>query len=330
MKNSLAFAAIDFELGDLREIISNDQILPSIRVFASLSLSDGASILNYALEIKKTNDINEHCKNKIAILMAVIFLTLKKRDQCVKLLNELGPPEITKVAGWLEDYFFSTWNLLIKYLLLIPINYSNSEQNYSSYNVIGDSHIIGMMPALNNNNKYTFKYIPGLRYSLLASPQNNLKKIAIKNAMLFSYESDCIILSIGEIDTRAFLNGLELNIQSSKKTSLKYFENIFTKSINFLMTLIADHQELKIVIPPPPVLKNYKNFEESDLLNIKLKYLDVINLSKNIILNNNIKCITYPDSLTSGTGFVTNENMVDHAHFTEKIYMNLLGFRESQ
>ena len=96
------------------------------------------------------------------------------------------------------------------------------------------------------------------------------------------------------------------------------------------LSCIFDHQELKIVIPPPPVLKNYKNFEESDLLNIKLKYLDVINLLKNIILNNNIKCITYPDSLTSGTGFVTNENMVDHAHFTEKIYMNLLGFRESQ
>ena len=180
-----------------------------------------------------------------------------------------------------------------------------------------------------NNLNYNFIYIPGFRYSLISSPQDNLKKVAIRNAFASSYEYDQVILSIGEIDTRSLLIDLFNNNKYTIKNSINYFKNIYADSINYFIKYLSRNQELKIIIPPPPI-KIIKNFENKEKLKqILLFHNNVIDELRNNLLKNNIKSLEYPLNVTSLDGYVDDSKLIDHAHFHQDIYMELLDFKKS-
>jgi hypothetical protein len=320
----------DFQFGKISEILNNPSYLDSMKMFASLSTCDNSGIINYSNKLRENKLINEQCLTKILILTAATSLISKKRNQCVEILNSLGVPSIENVKGWQQSFFYSTWQLLCLQLRENPniYEYFGDFINNDTKIIIGDSHIFGIIPGLISNLNYNFNYIPGLRYSLISSPQDNLKKVAIRNALASSYEYDQVILSIGEIDTRSLLIDSFNNNNYTIKNSIIYFKNIYADSITYFKKYLSCNQELKIIIPPPPI-KIIKNFEDKEKLNqILLFHNKVIYELKNILLINNIKFLEYPLSITSLDGYVDDNNLIDHAHFHQDIYMELLGFKK--
>ena len=321
----------EFNLGKIPEILNNPFFSDSMKMFAAISSCDNSGIINYSETLRKGEKIDEQCLIKILIFTAAIFLVAKKRNTCVDILNKLGVPSIDKIKGWQQSFFYSTWQLLFLQLKKLPNVYEPTENvnERSKKIIIGDSHIFGMVPGLINNVNYNFFYIPGLRYSLISSPQDNLKKVAIRNALASSYEVDEVIFSIGEIDTRSFLIDLFDNNEYSKKNSIEYHTKIYTDSINYIKKYLSHNQELIIIIPPPP-FKIIKNFEdESRLIGIHTRHKQIIDELRNILLLNHIKFFDYPSVIISDDGFVNDDFLIDHAHFHQDIYMNLLGFKLS-
>ena len=317
-----------FNYGDINEILDSSNYSDSIKFFASISSCDNSGILNYSEILRTKENIDEQCLIKILIFTAAINLVSKNRGMCVEILNKLGPPSFDKVIGWQQSFFYSTWQLLMLHLKIKPNNYKliNAKKLHDKKLIIGDSHLFGMIPGLINNSDYLFVYIPGLRYSLLSSPQDNLKKTAIRNALAIMYEMDNIIISIGEIDTRSFLIDAFNDREYSKKNSISYFKNIFSDSLNYIQKNISHNQELFIIIPPPP-FKIINNIENKSKLNQIIKsYLDIIIELKNILILKKIKFIEYPSNIIDADGFVDQNYLIDHAHFNQDIYMKLLGF----
>ncbi len=54
---------------------------------------------------------------------------------------------------------------------------------------------------------------------------------------------------------------------------------------------------------------------------------NVIDELRNNLLKNNIKSLEYPLNVTSLDGYVDDSKLIDHAHFHQDIYMELLGFK---
>jgi hypothetical protein len=319
----------DFHLGKIHEILNNPFFSDSIKMFASLSTCDNSGILNYSETLRKNEKIDEKCLIKILIFTAAIYLVSKKRNSCVEILNKLGVPALEKIQGWQQSFFYSTWQLLFLQLKNAPNVYEPTAvlNNKNKKIIIGDSHIFGMVPGIINDLSYNFNYIPGLRYSLISSPQDNLKKVAIRNSLAASYEIDQVIFSIGEIDTRSFLIDLFNNNEYSIKNSINYFINIYTDSIEYIKKYLSHNQELIIIIPPPP-FKIIKNFEDKNILTeIHARHKQIIDELKNILLINNVKFFDYPSVIIADDGYVNDDFLIDHAHFHQDIYMNLLGFK---
>lgn len=318
----------DFQFGNISGILNNSNYSDSMKMFSAISTCDNYGILDYSNTLRKNKLINEQCLTKILIFTAAISLVSKKRNECVEILNNLGAPAYEKVKGWQQSFFYSTWQLLSLQLRVPPNFYECSVSiNDDKKIIIGDSHIFGIIPGLLSNLNYNFNYIPGFRYSLISSPQDNLKKVAFRNALASSYEYDQVILSIGEIDTRSLLIDLFTNKKYSIKNSNIYFKNIFLDSLSYFAKYLSKNQELIIIIPPPP-FKIIKNFDDKEKLNaILLLYNNIIEELKNILFINNIKFLEYPSGITSLDGYVDDKNLVDHAHFHQDVYMNMLGFK---
>ena len=122
-----------------------------------------------------------------------------------------------------------------------------------------------------------------------------------------------------------------IDLFTNKKYSIKnsniYFKNIFLDSLSYFAKYLSKNQELIIIIPPPP-FKIIKNFDDKEKLNaILLLYNNIIEELKNILFINNIKFLEYPSGITSLDGYVDDKNLVDHAHFHQDVYMNMLGFK---
>jgi hypothetical protein len=320
----------DFQLGNISEILNNPSYPDSLKMFAALSTCDNSGILNYSNLLRKNKLINEQCNIKILLLTAAINLVSKKRNECVEILNSLGPPSFEKVKGWQQSYFYSTWQLLFLQLKTLPniyINSSEKENNDKKF-VIGDSHVFGMVPGLISDSTYNFTYIPGLRYSTVSSPQDNLKKVAIRNALASSYEFDQVIFSIGEIDTRSLLIDLFNNNYYTIKNSIIYFKNIYIDSIEYIAKYLSRNQELNIIIPPPPYKINKKFNDEIKLTEIRKVHERIIDELKSLLLKKNIKYLEYPKKITSFDGYVGDDFLVDHAHFYQDTYMEILDFKK--
>jgi hypothetical protein len=321
----------DFQLGNIFSVLNNPNYSDSMKMFAAISTCDNYGIINYSNALRNNKLINEKCLTKILIFTAAINLVSKRRNESVEILNNLGTPAFEKVEGWQQSFFYSTWQLLSLQLRIRPnfYEYSIGIKNDDKKIIIGDSHIFGIIPGLLSNLNYNFNYIPGFRYSLISSPQDNLKKVAFRNALASSYEYDQVILSIGEIDTRSFLIDFFTNKKYSIKNSIIYFKNIFLESLNYFQKYISKNQEMIIIIPPPP-FKIIKNFEDKEKLNdILIQYNNIIEELKNILFVNNVKFLEYPSGITSSDGYVDDKNLVDHAHFHQDIYMELLGFKKT-
>lgn len=320
----------DFIFGKIPEIINNPSYSESMKLFASLSTCDNSGILKYSQILRDNQKINEQCLFKILIFTAAINLVSKNRNTCVEILNKLGAPSFEKVRGWQQSFFYSTWQLLLLQLKALPNIYKSFDDlNIKDKKIIiGDSHIFGMIPGLINNLNYSFNYIPGLRYSLVSSPQDNLKKVAIRNAMANSYEFDQVIFSIGEIDTRSYLIEAFNQNHYSHKYTLEYFKNIFQDSVNYINRLLSRNQYLCIIIPPPPFKIDKERENNNDLPLILNNYSAIINELLIILEKNKVKYIEYPKNIVDEDGFVLNTCLIDHAHFHQDIYMELLGFEK--
>lgn len=320
----------DFQIGNISGILNNPSHSDSMKMFAALSTCDNSGIINYSNLLRSNKLIDPLCEIKILIFAASISLVAKKRIECVEILNSLGPPSIQKVKGWQQNFFYSTWQLLVLQLQTTPNSYINLNEieNNDKKFIIGDSHIFGMVPGLINESTYSFTYIPGLRYSLVSSPQDNLKKVAVRNALANSYEFDQVIFSIGEIDTRSLLIDLFNNRYYTIKNSIKYFKNIFSDTFDYITKNLSRNQELKIIVPPPPFKIDKKFNDESKLSLFRDVHAEVINELKNMLQYYHIKYLEYPKKITSPDGYVADNFLIDHAHFHQDTYMEILGFNK--
>lgn len=318
----------DFESGDLASIVANPRHPPEMKVFASISSGDAVGVADYASGYLKDPNVSQVSKLKIRILLAAILLTLKERTSCVRLLNTLGEPNISRLEGWIPYYFLSLWRLLVLQLKVKPLEIEPKSTFTEKQNVvlIGDSHLIGMMAAIGTKGNFSYYYVPGLRYSYLSSPQMNLKKLGVSNAFLRTYDCDKIIVSVGEIDTRSVYSASTESSRDDYKYSPRYFETLVQKCVEFLKSLLAPHQTLTLVLPPPPSQSIISNLQ-SDHKHLIIERMIVLNqVIFNKITELGVGVLEYPSGVKAEGYCSSQSSLVDHAHFQPAIYAELLGF----
>jgi hypothetical protein len=318
----------DFELGDISSILINKRYTPEMKVFASLSSGDGAGVLDFAAEYLKNSSVSEASKIKIRLIISIIFLSKNDRKNCVTIINSLGEPDLTKLGGWIPAFFYSLWRLIVlqlsvKHHDLAPSLIFPPERKVA---IIGDSHLIGMMSALGRLAYFSYYYIPGVRYSYLASPQMNLKKIGVSNAILHSYECDEVIFSVGEIDTRDVYCSLQNGNIDGYKYSPEYFQAITLKSIFFIKSLLGIHQKLTIIVPPPPSEVLLANYNKEEVQAIIKRMVSINAAIKDSITKTEVNLLQYPYANDDGNFLSFKSILIDHAHFKPNIYAELLGF----
>lgn len=306
------FDNLAFERGDLKEILTSNSLSNITKGFSSLSSADGVGILSYINEIlKKTESTEEQIKLKL--LAATVYLVnLNQRSNSINILNQLGKPDIKKISGWQEDLFGSLWQMLVIYLSSISEDQLISDEN-KSICVIGDSHTVGL--SIKTRNLWNSgHYIPGFRLSLIASPQHNLKKEALKNAMAMNYDNRFILFSLGEIDFRMASLSFETDNQS-----FNVLEKFIEPALNNILNYSGHHQKIFINAPYPCLSSKY--FSSSKIYSEVLNHH--INLSKvfyDISNDMDIKILDMPEEILKDP---MDSFKIDHAHFTPDIYKKI-------
>lgn len=306
-----------FEKGELKDILlstSIDRVKKSFAVFYSCNFND----IHYHIS-SLLSDCNPEEKVKMEILLSLNYLLMNERNKSVEILNKLGIPNSVAVKGWLSDYFLSIWKMLVIYLTIKPIKQNFEIQDSRKIYFIGDSHLIGMAVSplrLFSN----FSYIPGLRYSILSSPQKNLKIEGLRNSFLFSYPFQKVIISIGEIDTRmAFYKAQENNKLSFE--ILENFKSQVNDSIDLINSLKLKSQRIILIIPPLPKEIDFYNDESSSCAQLIVDMCEHVERQAKL---KNIYALRYPAYIKKNNLFNSEEHYVDHAHFKDSVYMNLI------
>ena len=169
----------------------------------------------------------------------------------------------------------------------------------NEFAVLGDSHIIGFTYAYKNGR---FVYIPGIRFSLLSSPQQNLKLVGLKNFFLHHYTSRNILINIGEIDVRSyFVRGRDSGADSYNILTLQTVE-----AFEVIAAVAGRHQKVTMVVPP------CRRLQDTKMWNLYLEYVEFF---KHEALLKGFLVIEYP---------TCNEaDLIDHAHFFPKTYQGV-------
>lgn len=299
--------------GDLNDIVKSESLSPLMKVFSSVSACDGNDILRL-LDTQLSIASSETDKVKLKILAAVIYLVnIGNRNLCVRILNDLGAPSNERCAGWQSDLFISLWNMLIIYL--------REKQSVNSLPlvsedivVIGDSHTIGL--AVASRDKWRSGcYIPGFRLSLLASPQQNLKIVALKNALCLNYDKSSIFLSLGEIDFRSAAINADENM-----LSFKTLKRLIAPAMDHVRRYAGRHQKVLINAPYPMHENNSTIVSESRdrLLN---EFNDACSKFKDAANANDFRIVSLPSEIYENSGSFK----VDHAHYTVSTYQKLFN-----
>lgn len=178
--------------------------------------------------------------------------------------------------------------------------YGGVLQNPSNFAVVGDSHILGMTHCFKNGR---FVYIPGLRFSLLASPQPNAKIVGLKNFFANHYKSEHILVNVGEIDIRGrFVLGREL-LHEGEELLILYMK----KTLELIRSYSSIHQKICIAVPFCRTLEDGEDWK---------KYLTFIDLIKDEANAHGFSILEYPK--------ITESDLIDHAHCSPDIYESLI------
>ena len=236
---------LHFARGDIDKLIISRDVSPLVKVFASISAANFQDIKTVIQE-QLSKDIADSDETKIKLLAAVVYLVNSdNRDYAFDLVKSLGRQNRKRVSGFLDTLCLSLWNLLINYSEVETSRGFFKEGQKLDIAVIGDSHTIGL--ALGTKNVWkTGHYIPGLRLTLLAAPQDNLKIVGLKNAFALNYDKRFIYLSLGEIDFRV----AALNF-STKPEGFAVLEKFIEPSFSLISKLTASHQTVFINEPYP-------------------------------------------------------------------------------
>jgi hypothetical protein len=307
-----------FEKGEIKEILINDNIDLIKKSFASMYSGNYHDINSFLINSLKIQRVKE-AEIKIKILLALNLLLTKERKKSVEILNQLGIPNLKSIEGWLPDYFLSIWKMLVLYLKVEPsLSHDTKINENQKLYIIGDSHLIGM--SVSSLRFFTnFSYIPGLRYSILSSPQNNLKIEGLRNSFLFSYPYQKIIISIGEIDTRmAFLKANENELFIPE--ILHNFKYQVDDSLILIDELKLKSQNITLIIPPHP---KEQEFESNTSLNCAKLINEMCNYVENSATQKGFKTLKYPESIKKNEYFNSNKNYIDHAHFNASVYFDI-------
>lgn len=170
----------------------------------------------------------------------------------------------------------------------------------NEFAVLGDSHIIGFTHAYKNGR---FIYIPGIRLSLLSSPQQNLKLVGLRNFFLHHYTSRNILINVGEIDVRSyFVKG-----RDSGSDGYEILTSQTVKAFEAIAEVAGGHQKVTMVVPPCRRLEDPKMWR---------KYLNYVELFKTEAVLKGFSVIEYP--------VCSEADLIDHAHFFPDTYLHVL------
>lgn len=301
--------------GDFEKVCLNVDLAPSIRAFYALTSAnfiDTAYLLNKCKPSE--NDSNENLKWSLCNA-ANHWINGGNRSRAVEILRSFTDYDPTKTEGPLQDFYNNLWVIYLNFLNKTPDEkLLRHKRSKSKFSVFGDSHLFGM--ACDTRHLWSGgAYIPGIRYPLIASPQDNHKKVAIRNAFICNYESEKIIISIGEIDTRlAALSFLENPTRGFKSNNIEPF---IEPAFKFISDLTSAHQEITIVLPP----STFKVEQEEFQSNVDSEISHIVNKISKQCRSFGFKTISYPNVET----ILNPSSRIDHAHFQPSIYAELLN-----
>ena len=247
------FPTLKKALGDIEFVCSNDEFSVIDRLFHSFSCGNSRDIITYFSVVRDSIQTDEQ-RTSASILLAAAYLACAgDRVSAVKIIQKLGPLRKEKLDEFLKDLIFNLWILLASYLSKPALDnegFIRDNPTKTSMALMGDSHTIGLACSSLGLLKYQM-YMPGLRLSLLSSPQENLKIVGVKNAFACCYHCDAVLMSLGEIDFRIDL----MKVNSGRDECALAVENLISfmqPAFQRILELKQMHQRVFLICPPQP------------------------------------------------------------------------------
>ncbi|HAB37405.1 MAG TPA: hypothetical protein DCE52_05310 [Rhodobacteraceae bacterium] len=283
-----------------------DQILdsnapPHLKLFCAFSYGQPDDVKLVTAELLNASE--RLPKNERLMLARATLLTAwlyERVDERIHfLLNTIKSNQIVSSSDFGYEVLEGAYQFIHKMYQIDGFNRLALE-NPSEFAVLGDSHIIGFTHVYKNGR---FIYIPGIRLSLLSSPQQNLKLVGLRNFFLHHYTSRNILINVGEIDVRSyFVNG-----RNSGSDGYEMLTSQTVKAFEAIAEVAGRHQKVTMVVPPCRRLEDPKMWR---------KYLNYAELFKTEAVLKGFSVIEYP--------FCSEADLIDHAHFFPDTYQHVL------
>ena len=289
-----------FNTGEIDKVFTSSApgYLRALAAFSYGHPDDVKMVLNSLIK----NIENFAIQDKLLMARASLITThIYERDETrVKLLlNQIASAENVDNRVFGMEVLESAYQFIYK-LNLESSPFQTTLAKPDQFAVFGDSHILGMSHCFKNGR---FVYVPGIRYSLLTSPQTNAKIVGLRNFFANHYTSKHILLNIGEIDVRSTF----VVEERSNKLKDELLTYQMKKWMLLVKSLAAEHQEVSLIIPFCRQLDDTDQWEKYDLF---------VELFRSEAAHYGFNILEYPSILEDG--------LIDHAHCRPLVYEKLI------
>jgi len=324
-----------YRSGLLVEFLRSKETDIGYLLFAIFYTADSKYIERILADLSGRADLPNGWRQRVLLLLSAHYLTEHKYRSAIEAFNSINIDYYNETNDQFKGFFDSTLRF-IETILVARAWEQPSNLSARKFFFIGDSHALGVTSFIKDN---SVVYLPGLRLSYLASPQPNAIKVGFQNAINRAYSERYVLISIGEIDSREVYSKL-INDSEWWKFSRQKWMVAISKAIKFIADLRHPLQDIFLIVPPPPsefILHANLEGLSVDIDQRRALFKQVVQVNsefRDIFTENaaahDLCTICYTSVIAKKSEFVMAENLVDHAHFKQTIYQDLIYFWTSE
>lgn len=323
MSSQLAYA-----LGRLDQALADKNADFARKLLAIVFHADPDFSIRSLAGLTKNEKLSLRWRSRVHILLSALLLTRGDLAAATNQIRQVSfKQEMDQPDQW-QPFYTSTANYLVQlYRQIETLPTANAGERISSA-ILGDSHVLGM--AAVSAKSVEKIYLPTVTFRLLASPQDNALKVAFRNAAALTYRLDALAFSVGEIDSRGFVQLIQKDHDFWKKRK-KNWRDTVSAAYSFIGSLRHPLQDYVVIIPPMPSEKIVNSvFRGDDQLRSLRQQLvftaveELREICRQEAKAHKLKSIEYGDGVLSADGFCGSGKLLDHAHFTPDVYRDLV------
>jgi hypothetical protein len=319
---------LTYALGRLDQTLADKNADFSRKLLAIIFHADPDFSIRSLAGLTKNEKLSIRWRSRVHILLSALLLTKGDLAAATSQIRQVSfKQEMDQPDQW-QPFYTSTGNYLVQlYRLIETLPTANPGARIDSA-ILGDSHVLGM--AAVSAKSIEKIYLPTVTFRLLASPQDNALKVAFRNAAALTYRLDALAFSVGEIDSRGFVQFIKKDNDFWNKRK-DHWRDTVAAAYSFIGSLRHPLQEYVVIIPPMPSEKivnaAFTNEEYGQAQRqLVLKAVEELrDICRHEAQAQRLKSIEYSEDILSADGLCQTEKLLDHAHFTPDIYSSLVN-----